>query len=104
MESQLRKPYPTDITDDEWVFLAPYLTLMDPDAPQRRHDLCKVFNALLWIVRTGAQCRMLPTIFPLWAAVSQQTPRWFDESGARAGYDGYKRRKGSKIHEQERAI
>ncbi|MGN5514061.1 IS5/IS1182 family transposase, partial [Xanthomonas hortorum pv. gardneri] len=24
-----RKPYPTDISDEEWAFAAPYLTLMD---------------------------------------------------------------------------
>jgi transposase len=49
---------------------------MDQAAPQRRHDLREVFNALRWIVRTGAQWRMLPTNFPPWAAVSQQTQRW----------------------------
>ena len=137
MESQERKPYPTDVTDDEWAFLAPYLTLMDQDAPQRRHDLREVFNALRWIVRAGAPWRLLPTNFPPWAAVYQQTQRWIaagcfeaivhdlrallrwadgraddptaivldgrtvpstPESGARAGYDGYKRRKGSKTH------
>jgi transposase len=137
MESQPRKPYPTDVTDDEWAFLAPYLALMDPDAPQRHHDLREVFNALRWIVRAGAQWRMLPTNFPPWAAVYQQTQRgiaagcfeaivhdlrallrWADgraddptavvfagrtvqstpESGTRAGYDGYKRRRGSKTH------
>jgi transposase len=138
METQpARKPYPTDVMDDEWAFVAPYLTLMDEAAPQRRHDLREVFNALRWIVRSGAQWRMLPTNFPPWAAVYQQTQRWiaagcFDaivqdlrallrwtegradhptavildgrtvqstpESGGRAGYDGYKRRKGSKTH------
>jgi transposase len=137
METQPRKPYPTDVTDDEWGFLAPYLTLMDPDAPQRRYDLREVFNALRWIVRTGAQWRMLPTNFPPWAAIYQQTQRWIaagcfavavhdlrallrwadgraddptavildgrtvqstPESGARAGWDGHKRRKGSKTH------
>ena len=36
---ETRKPYPTDVTDEEWAFVAPYLTLLDPDAPQRRHDL-----------------------------------------------------------------
>ncbi|MEM6553986.1 MAG: IS5/IS1182 family transposase, partial [Planctomycetota bacterium] len=30
-----RKPYPSDVTDDEWAFVAPYLTLMREDAPQR---------------------------------------------------------------------
>src|SRR5688572_20228295 len=132
-----RKPYPSDVTDEEWAFVAPYLTLMTTDAPQRRHDLREVFNALRWIVRTGAQWRYLPNDLPPWAAVYQQTQRWiaagvFDamvqdlrallrwaggraddptavildgrtvqstpESGQRAGYDGHKRRKGSKAH------
>ncbi len=138
METQLsRKPYPTDVTHDEWAFVAPYLTLMDEGAPQRRHELREVFNALRWIVRAGAPWRLLPTNFPPWEAVYQQTQRWIEagcfpgmvhdlramlrwtesraddptaiildgrtvqstpESGARAGYDGHKRRKGSKVH------
>jgi transposase len=53
METQPRTPYPTDVTDEEWAFVAPYLTLMAPDAPQRRHDLREVFDALRWIVRAG---------------------------------------------------
>jgi transposase len=76
METQAaRKPYPTDVSDEEWAFVAPYLTLMREGAPQRRHDLREVFNALRWIVRTGAQWRMLPTNFPPWEAVYQQTQR-----------------------------
>lgn len=71
-----RTAYPTDVRDEEWAFVAPYLTLMTEDAPQRRHDLREVLNALNWIVRTGAQWRMLPTNFPPWAAVDQQTQRW----------------------------
>jgi transposase len=132
-----RTPYPSDVSDDEWSFVAPYLTLMTEDAPQREHDLREVFNGLRWIVRTGAQWRMMPHDLPPWAAVYQQTQRWlkagcfeaivedlravlrlaqgrneepsaaiFDsrtlqsspESGHRAGYDGAKRRKGSKVH------
>jgi transposase len=137
METQARKPYPSDVSDDEWAFVAPSLTLMTPDAPQRRHDPREVDTALRWIVRAGAPWRMLPTNFPRWEAVYQQTRRWIDagvfeemvhdlrallrwtegraddptatildsrtlpstpESGARAGYDGHKRKKGSKIH------
>jgi transposase len=139
MEKQVlpRKPYPTDVSDEEWTFVVPYLSLMSADAPQRRHDLREVFNALRWIVHTGAPWRYLPGDFPPWQAVYQQTRRWLDaevfpamvhdlrtllrwtagradaptaaifdsatrqstpESGHRAGYDGYKRRKGSKIH------
>jgi transposase len=132
-----RQTYPSDVSDDEWSFVAPYLSLMTEDAPQRDHDLREVFNGLRWIVRTGAQWRMMPHDLPPWAAVYQQTQRWlkagcfeaivddlravlrlaqgrneepsaaiFDsrtlqsspESGHRAGYDGAKRRKGSKVH------
>jgi transposase len=132
-----RKTYPSDVSNEEWAFVAPYLTLMTQEAPQREHDLRDVFNGLRWIVRTGAQWRMMPHDLPPWAAVYQQTQRWlkagafeaivddvrallrlangrkeepsaaiFDsrtlqsspESGHRAGYDGAKRRKGSKVH------
>lgn len=60
--------------------MAPYLTLMRPDAPQRQHDLREVFNALRWIVRAGAPWRLLPTNFPPWEAVYQQTQRWIGAS------------------------
>lgn len=50
-EMKARKPYPTDVSDEEWSFAAPYLTLMTKDAPQRRYELREMFNALRWIVR-----------------------------------------------------
>ena len=71
-----RKPYPSDITDDEWVFIAPYLTLMTENAPQRDYLLREVFNGLRWIIRTGAQWRMMPNDLPPWSVVYQQTQRW----------------------------
>jgi len=132
-----RKPYPTDVSDEEWSFVAPYLALVREDAPQRTHELREVFDALRWIVRAGSSWRMLPHDFPPWEAVYQQTRRWLTagvfeemvhdlrtllrlaqgrapdptaavldsrtlrstpESGSRAGYDGAKRKKGSKVH------
>ena len=68
-----RMPYPTDVSDEEWSFVAPYLALVREDAPQRAHDLREVFDALRWIVRAGAPWRMLPNDFPPWEAVYQQT-------------------------------
>lgn len=132
-----RKSYPSDISDDEWAFVAPYLTLMTEEAPQRLYSLREVFNGLRWLVRAGAPWRMMPNDLPPWEAVYQQTQRWlkagvfeaivhdlrvvlrlaegregqpsaaiFDsrtlqstpESGPRAGYDGAKRKRGSKVH------
>ena len=133
----IREPYPSDVSDDEWAFVAPYLTLMREDAPQREHSLRAVFNGLRYIVRTGVQWRFIPNDLPPWHTIYQQAKRWlaagvfeaivhdlrkllreidgrapqpsaaiFDgrtlqstpESGARAGYDGHKKRKGSKVH------
>jgi transposase len=54
-----RKPYPSDVTDEEWAFAAGYLVLMREDAPQREHDLREVFNALRYFVRGGQSWRML---------------------------------------------
>jgi len=132
-----RKPYPSDVTEDEWSFVAPYLTLMRTGAPQREHDLREVFNGLRWVVRTGSPWRYMRNNLPPWEAVYQQTQRWIaagvfeamvrdlrvilrvvegrraspsavildrrtlqstPESGRRGGYDGPKRRKGTKVH------
>jgi transposase len=71
-----RKGYPSDVSDEEWAFVAPYLTLMTQDAPQREHSLREVFNGLRWIVRTGAPWRYLPSDLPPWEAVYQQSQRW----------------------------
>lgn len=71
-----RKPYPSDVTDEEWALVAPYLTLMTEDAPQRTHSLREVFNALRWLVRAGATWRLMPHDLPPWEVVYQQTQRW----------------------------
>src|SRR3712207_5355345 len=71
-----RRPYPTDVSDEEWAFVAPYLTLMDEAAPQRRHDLREVFNGLRFIVRGGLQWRLMPHDLPPWDIVYRQTRRW----------------------------
>lgn len=117
--------------------MAPYLTLMRKDAFQRTYELREVFNALRYLVRTGAAWRYVPCDLPPWRAVYQQTQHWlhagvfenmvhdlrevlrvgherapqptaaiFDsrtvqgtlESAGHADYDGYKRKKGSKVH------
>jgi transposase len=71
-----RKPYPSDVSDEEWAFVAPYLALIREDAPQRTHDLRQIFNALRYLVRSGAPWRWLPNDLPPWEAVYQQTQRW----------------------------
>ncbi len=71
-----RKPYPSDVSDEEWAFVASYLTLLREDAPQRNHEVREVFNGLRWVVRTGSPWRYMPHDLPPWEAVYQQTQRW----------------------------
>jgi transposase len=73
-----RKAYPSDVSDEEWALVAPYLTLMTADAPQREHSMREVFNGLRWIVRAGAAWRMLPHDLPPWHTVYQQSQRWLN--------------------------
>jgi transposase len=68
--------YSSDVSDEEWAFVAPYLALCREDAAQRSHSLRAVFNALRWLVKTGAHWRMMPNDLPPWTVVYQQTRRW----------------------------
>jgi transposase len=137
MGKRVRLGYPSDVTDEEGAFVAPYLALCKQDAEQREYPLRDVFNGLRYIAKTGSQWRFMPNDFPLWEVVYQQMRRWIDAQSfetmvedlrillrefagrkgqptamildsrtlqstpnrcARGGYDGAKRRKGSKVH------
>jgi transposase len=69
---------PSDVSDDEGAFVAPYLTLITPAGWQRTYARRDVFDAVRWVVRTGAPWRYLPGDFPPWPAVSQQARRWME--------------------------
>lgn len=137
MGTQGKVGYPSDVSDEEWAFVLPYLLLSREDSAHREHDLRAVFNGVRYIARTGNQWRFMPHDYPPWPAIYQQMQRWMragcferlvedsrillrefagrkgqptavcidrrtlqstPESGGRAGYDGAKRRKGSKVH------
>lgn len=74
--SNPRKAYPSDVSDDEWALVAPYLILLPETASQRTHALREVFNGLRYIVKTGAPWRWMPNDLPPWEIVYQQAQRW----------------------------
>jgi transposase len=59
-----RKPYPSDVTNEERAFMIPYLTLMTEGAPQREHSPREVFNGFRWMIRSGAPWRMMANDLP----------------------------------------
>ena len=136
-EMRRRPGYPSDVDDETYLFLLPYLVLRPEDAVQRKYPLRAVLNALFWMSRTGAQWEFLPNDLPPPDVVRLQAARWFasgcfenavhdlriltrvqqqrgaeptaiiidsrtlqstPESGARAGFDGARKRKGTKVH------
>ncbi len=160
-----RTPYQTDVSDEEWTFVAPYVTVLPEDVAQRTYALREVFNGVRSIVKRGAHWRLMPHDLPPWPLVeSAAAPldgRWMaagwpraalkpscticasccaaprsaqrhrapsaterpappsaailaildarpiqstPESGARAGYDGHKRRNGSKVQKVPVAV
>jgi transposase len=70
-----RRPSPSDVSDEAWAFVPPYLSLLSQTAAQRRHDLREAFNAVCPIVCAGAPWRWLPTNLPPLEAVYQLTRR-----------------------------
>lgn len=50
-----RKPYPTDLTDEQWQVLKPHLPAQKPRGAPRRVDMREIINALLYLARTGCQ-------------------------------------------------
>ena len=49
-----RKPYPSDVSDEEWAFVTPYLTLLPEDVGQRKYPLREVFNGLRCVIKSSA--------------------------------------------------
>ena len=63
------KRYPTDLTDEEWATIEPFLPPPARTGRQRGVDLREVLNAIRYVARTGCGWRMLPKDFPPWQTV-----------------------------------
>ena len=74
-----RKPYPSDVTDEQWALLEPLLPR--PSRRRRRGrprttDLRAVVNALFYHAREGCTWRALPHDFPPWKTVYNYFQWW----------------------------
>ena len=60
--SRLR--YPSDVTDEEWAFLAPGIPPAKRGGNKRTVDLREIVNGLMYILSTGCQWRAIPKDLP----------------------------------------
>ncbi len=56
--------YASDVTNEKWSHIAPFLHPPKPGGRSRTTDLRDVFDALLYMASSGCQWRMLPNDFP----------------------------------------
>jgi transposase len=72
-----RRPYPSDVTDDQWRVLQRLLAEPGPTTGRpRTTDLREILSALCYRWRTGCPWRMLPHDFPPWETVYTYYRRW----------------------------
>jgi putative transposase len=76
MDATARKPYPTDLTDEQWELLQISIPDAKPGGRPRSVDLREVMNAILYINRTGCQWEMLPHDLPPKSTVYEYFSSW----------------------------
>lgn len=78
-----RKTYPCDISRKQFQNIRPLLESVRKKTKPRTVDLYAIFNAVLYILKSGCQWRMLPSEYPNWKTVHTYFTIWRtpDESG-----------------------
>jgi transposase len=72
----MRKPYPSDITREQFSQIEPVLLSARKATRPRLLDLYEVFCGILYLIKTGCQWRALPRDFPKWRSVHAYFQIW----------------------------
>ncbi|WP_116429119.1 IS5 family transposase [Streptomyces spongiicola] len=80
----MRKPYPSDLTDEQWQLVEPVITAWKARHPsvsghQGKYAMREIVNAILYQNRTGCQWEFLPHDMPPPGAVKYYFYLWRDE-------------------------
>jgi putative transposase len=71
----MRKPYPSDLTDEQWEILRPLIPVSRVGRP-RQVDMREVLNAIFYLNRAGCQWDMLPHDLPARSTVHDHFAQW----------------------------
>jgi putative transposase len=71
-----RKKYWTDLTDEQWALVEPFVRRRTGPGRRPRVDRRAIVNALLYLARAGCPWRLLPTDFPPWPTVRYYFDQW----------------------------
>lgn len=87
----MRKPYPSDLTDEQWAIIEPLIPIHEVGRP-REVDMREVLNAILYLNRSGCQWDMLPHDLPPKSTVYDHFARWRDDGTWQRIMDALRRR------------
>ena len=79
MENVARKPYPSDVTDEQWELIELVIPAAKPGGRPRGVEMREVINALLYLNRSGCQWDMLPHDLPPKSTTYEYFARWRDD-------------------------
>jgi len=76
LQSMHKTNYPTNLTEKQWQVIE---KILNDQKRKRKHSLREIFNAIMYLLKTGCQWRMLPIDFPKWELVYYYYSRWKNE-------------------------
>jgi putative transposase len=79
METSAPKPYPTDLSDEQWQWIELVIPPAKRGGRRRSVNIREVVNAIFYVVRTGCQWSMLPHDFPPKSTVYEYFSAWRDD-------------------------
>jgi putative transposase len=71
-----RKAYPTDLTDQEWALLEPYVPKAKPGGRPETYPKREILNGICYVVRSGCAWRLPPHDLPPWQIVYHYFRIW----------------------------
>src|SRR4051812_12916540 len=71
-----RRAYQTDLTDAQWAQVRRFIPAPKPGGRPAKYARREIINAILYLVRSGCQWRMLPHEFPPWKSVYGYFAAW----------------------------
>jgi putative transposase len=70
------KKYATDLSDDEWEYIEPYLPAPTGRGRPKIHGSRAILDAVFYVLKTGCPWRLLPKDFPPWKSVYDWFRKW----------------------------
>src|SRR4051794_37178153 len=92
MDAKPRKPYPSDLSDEQWAILEPLLPAPVKAGAPRKTDLREVLNAIFYVLSTGCAWSALPHDFPPEGTVRDYFHQWRRNGRWQQIHDALRRR------------